>query len=201
MKLSQGKKMVEPAINAKRDFLSAEQYLAFEKSSEIRHEYVDGVLYAMVGATVRHAMIVGNIFAALRALLPSSCSIFANDLKAHIKTKATERFYYPDLVISCAPQDQNSYVCRDPSIIFEILSPSTSRTDRTEKFEAYRQIESLQHYVLVHQAAAQVELYSRNRDWQRQSLAAGEELSLSSPAFTIAIDEFFSGVVFEEEQE
>lgn len=176
--------------------MTAEDYLSFEERSETRHEFVDGVVYAMTGARAGHGLIAGNLFADLHRRLPERCSVFMSDFKVMVKTRSFERFYYPDIVVSCTRQDMKSLFCAEPQLIVEVLSESTGRIDRTEKFEAYKHLPSLAEYLLVHQTKPLVELYRRDNDWAREVYKAEGVFELPSLGLAIAIDDLYRRVEF-----
>lgn len=133
--------------------LSIDDYLAGELASEIRHEYVDGEVYAMAGAGRAHNLIVTNIVARLRVKARGTpCLVFATDMK--VRVGAWNAFYYPDVAVSCDPSDDNEFYLTAPCLIVEVLSPSTEGIDRREKLLAHRTLESLREYVLIAQTNA-----------------------------------------------
>ena len=120
-----------PAINT---FVSVEDYLAGELHSEIRHEYVDGQVYAMGGASDSHGLIVNALaFALTPAARKKHCQLFTSDMKLRLNIADKTVFYYPDLLLSCAPDDRQPYFRSRPCLIVEVLSDSTERIDRREK--------------------------------------------------------------------
>ncbi len=146
---------------ALKPYLSVEDYLAGELDGEIRHEYGAGEAYAMAGASDRHGLLAMALGA---ELLPYArkkrCQLFMADMKVRIDEKGDSFFYYPDLLLSCDPDDRESaYYRRRPCLIVEIASPSTFRIDRREKLFAYRALPSLREYVLVHQDERQIEVF------------------------------------------
>ena len=103
---------------APRNRLSVLDYLAGEDGAEIRHEYIDGQLYAMTGASDRHGLITGNILAALRPLIRGTpCQLFANDMKVRLNISRQDIFYYPDLLLSCDPTDRETYYRSRPCLL------------------------------------------------------------------------------------
>jgi Uma2 family endonuclease len=158
----------------KPDWLSVEDYLAFEKDSEIKHEYINGELYAMAGASARHNLIAGNLFARLLAhLRGSSCQVFFADVKLHLKELGVEIFYYPDLMVCCDPEDREPYYRTRPGLIVEVLSGGTARIDQREKLFAYARLDSLQGYLLLEQDRIGASLHWREGDGlQRMENAA-----------------------------
>src|SRR5262249_11031425 len=112
--------------------ISINEYLALEAKSSIRHEYLNGRIFAMTGATQRHGIITDNIVSRLKTHLKGGpCRAHTRDLK--VKVEATNSIYYPDVIISCTKRDDNSLFAPDPVLIVEVLSPSTASIDRREK--------------------------------------------------------------------
>jgi Uma2 family endonuclease len=133
-------------------WVGPEEYLAGERNSEIRHEYLDGRVYATPGAGVNHNRIARNILAELtNALRGKKCEPFGSDMKVKIPPTFADAYYYPDVTVACDPSESAEYYREHPSVIFEVLSPDTERTDRREKALAYRHIPTLEFYVLVEQ--------------------------------------------------
>ena len=163
------------------DTTSVEEYLEGEKSSKLRHEYLNGVVYAMAGGTLNHNRITLNIGSALDDWLAgSNCRPFVSDVKVKVQTLASESYYYPDVVVTCAADDTNDLFLENPTTIFEVLSDSTERIDRQEKFLAYRSLESLQEYILVSQDRREVTVARKRDNWQSVRLTGGDfELELS----------------------
>jgi Uma2 family endonuclease len=133
--------------------LSDEEYLAFERSSEIKHEFLSGHVYAMAGATREHNLITGNIAGELRLQLRGKpCETYSNDMRVRISRTAL--YTYPDVVVVCGTPlflDDHRDTLINPLLIIEVLSPSTEGYDRGEKFKYYRSIESFSEYMLIAQ--------------------------------------------------
>jgi Uma2 family endonuclease len=150
--------------------VTPEDYLAFERASEEKHEYYAGEIFAMTGASTNHNRIVGSTYAALYAQLRERpCDILANDMR--VKVPATGLYTYPDISILCEePQFEDSEVdtLLNPTVIIEVLSPSTEAYDRGKKFQHYRTIPSFQEYLLISQDNVRVEHYRRqgNDKWE-----------------------------------
>nr|MDQ3625449.1 Uma2 family endonuclease [Verrucomicrobiota bacterium] len=165
--------LVCPMNVARREaaWVSAEQYLASELESSEKHEYVAGAVYAMSGASDIHNVIAGNIFAYLHGLLRGKpCRPFMADMKLKIRAATEESYFYPDVMVACDPTDNATYWRERPSIIFEVLSPSTSRVDR-DKFFIYQGIAALQFYALVEQSEVAVHVFSRAvNGWRSERL-------------------------------
>jgi len=193
-------RVAEPAAaygaRVKRDLLSIEEYLKFEEGTPIRHEYVAGEIFAMSGGSRKHALIAGNVFAAFHAhLRGSSCSSFINDFKLHLDVNDSKFFYYPDVMVACRPQADDRF-CTNPRLIVEVLSASTERTDRREKASNYRQIPTLEEYVLVAQRIAQVTIYRRSEHWAPLILSSLEETAeFRSIELSLPVGQIYEGAL------
>jgi len=161
--------------------ISLETYFEREDTAEVKSEYHNGVLVAMAGASPAHIRITTNLTRLLGNLLEGkSCEPFDSDLR--VLAQACHAVFYPDLTVVCDPPhfaDTQTATLLNPTLIVEVLSPSTERSDRGMKFDCYRTLESLQTYVLVSQVEARVEVYSRQSDgsW-RYDVAAGLDATL-----------------------
>ena len=174
------------AILQSNDISPAEYLLAENDNIEgVRHEYVDGRVYAMAGASRNHNRLTMRLASRLhRHLDDSPYEVFQSDMKVGINPASNNRvgssyFYYPDIQVTCEPEDDN-YYNRSPCLIIEVLSNSTARIDRSEKLTAYKQLESLQEYVLCSQDSPVIELHRRSKDWQAEHLVSGGVLTLES---------------------
>ena len=145
--------------------LTPEQYLEMDRKAEYRSEYVNGEILAMAGATRAHNRITLNVGAALTALLRGTpCEPFTNDLRV---TVSPSRYAYPDIVVACGgPQfiDGQLDTLTNPSVIMEVLSPTTANDDRSWKFAHYRRLETLTDYVILSQFQPFIEQYTRQSD-------------------------------------
>jgi Uma2 family endonuclease len=173
--------------------ISVEDYLEGEKTSEIRHEYIDGEVFAMAGVKKRHNEINGNLLDRLRSHLKGSdCATYFVDVK--VQVKKLNRFYYPDLVVVCGEDTESEYYVTRPNVVVEILSPSTAGTDRREKLFAYQEIESLSEYLMIDQDTHFAELYRRRDDglWSWIIFESGEDLELASIDFKMPMSELYA---------
>ncbi|MDJ0677250.1 MAG: Uma2 family endonuclease [Calothrix sp. MO_167.B42] len=180
------------------NLLTIEEYLKFELESEIRHEYVDGEIFAMAGASEEHNLITTNIIALLRPHLRGTpCRAFVSDMKVKIKVQKANIFYYPDLVVTCDPNDKERYFKTLPTLIVEVLSNSTKTIDKREKRLNYQSIESLQEYVLVSQSEIKVEIYRKDAqgNWLLEILGKGDELRLDSIGLNLTIADIYEDVI------
>jgi Uma2 family endonuclease len=179
-----------PPASAAQARVSAETYLGRERAIDVKHELWRGEVFAMAGASYVHNRIVANLVAALRdALAGGPCHALPSDMKVHVPSR--EAFVYPDASIVCGPPefyDPTHDVLTNPAAVFEVLSESTERFDRGDKFVGYRSIPSLRECVLVSQHERLVEHYVRQPDgtWVLHehagkgavALACGGELDL-----------------------
>lgn len=173
---------------------TVEDYLNAEANSQTRHEYVGGYVFAMAGASEEHNIIAGNIFALLRPhLRGSSCRVFVSDMKVKVQD---DIFYYPDLLVTCNPQDNHRYFKTQPNLIIEVLSESTETTDRREKLINYQTLESLKEYVLISQDQIQVEVYRQDPqgNWTIQILGQQDNLILESVGLTLTMAQIYEDV-------
>ena len=185
--------------------LTTEDYLDLERQSDIRHEFLDGFVYAMAGESPTHSTICFNLAGSLHAQLKDSpCRGFSPNMKVRAGEKGL--YAYPDLMIVCGEPvflDERGDVLLNPTVIFEVLSPSTEAYDRGEKFERYRtHIETLRDYILVAQDHPRIEHRHRETDgtWTRSEVVGLEEtLSLPSIDCTIQLADVYSRIKFTEE--
>ena len=181
-------------------YISAEDYLAGELISPIKHEYRDGEVFAMSGGTRAHTFITGNLFALLwMSLRRSGCRAFSENMKVRIpKSKA---YYYPDVGVTCRVEDQDrqtkEHMIHHPTLLIEVLSPSTESFDRREKFADYRTLDSLQEYCLVSADRPEIELFRRDTsgNWAQQVYRGSEGgdvlVKFESVGVAIALGEIY----------
>jgi Uma2 family endonuclease len=181
--------------------MTAEAYLKWEATQEMRHEYVDGDIVAMTGGSIPHTKIYLNLY---RSLYPHlghrGCESYVSDVK--VQTHQNSRYFYPDLVITCDPEDLKSrQFIQNPKVIVEVLSPSTANYDRGDKFKYYRQIPSLQEYVLIDSESMSVEVYHRGEGkmWLYYAYSAGDMIALESLEFEFPIELLYEGISFDQE--
>jgi Uma2 family endonuclease len=178
-----------------RAHISVSEYLEAELRSAVKHEYVDGEVYAMAGASRRHNLLVTNILrmVANAALTRPPCQVFAADMK--VRVQARNAFYYPDVSGSCDPGDREEYFLTRPCFIVEVLSPSTAAIDRREKRLAYRTLDSLKEYVVVDQDRRRVDVYRAGAGgWRAETLSDAGTFELSCLGLRLSLDEIYDGV-------
>lgn len=185
--------------SAQNSYITTEEYLQLETTSDTKHEYFNGEIYAMAGATDTHVTIAGNIFALLLAhLRGSGCRVYISDMKVRIETK--NRFFYPDVMVTCEAKDrENSTYKKFPRLIIEVLSDSTEAFDRGDKFADYQSLPSLQEYVLINTKKARIECFRRTDDglWLLQFYELDKiDFELASLEFSAKIEEVYQEVNF-----
>ena len=179
-----------------------EQYLELERQAETRHEYRDGVIYQMSGESLAHSTICVNVIGEMRSRLRGTpCQALSPNMKVRAVTKGL--FAYPDLTVVCGEplfHDQKKDVLLNPSVIFEVQSPSTERYDRTEKFMRYRNtLTSLTDYILVAQDRPFVEHFEKRADgqWVYHVFDSMEsELTITSVECELPLSEIYDRVEF-----
>lgn len=179
--------------------ISIEEYLVAERAGTEKHEYYKGEIFAMSGASISHNRIQMNVTREIgNALKGKSCDVFGSDLRVHIPSNSL--FTYPDAVIVCGELqtlDDAFDTVLNPTVIFEILSPSTQSYDRGDKFNLYRAIPSLQEYVLIASETVGVEKYTRqdNGQWLLQEWKeVSNAVLLESISYALPLAEIYAGV-------
>lgn len=186
------------ALKKAHSYISETEYLQGEQISTIKHEYIDGEVYAMAGASRNHQRISGNLFNILTnytADLP--CEAFSADLKV----KAANGFFYPDVLVVCNDDDGDDYYTDKPKIIIEVLSKNTRRTDKTIKLAAYKTLASLQEYVLIEQDHVDIEVFRRSANWFSERYFIGDEVFFESLDLTVSVSDIYQRVNNEDMQD
>jgi len=180
----------------RRNIVSVDDYLLGEENSPIKHEYVDGAVFAMAGATAEHNEIAINITSAIKAHLRGKpCRVFMSDVKVRIEAGAEETFYYPDVMVGCDPRDKHHLYLQYPKLLVEVASESTQRLDRREKRLAYQTIETLEEYLIVSQDRAEGTIYRRSNQWRPEDFKAlTAEIHLHSIALRLSLSTVYEGV-------
>lgn len=174
------------------------EYLTGEELSEIRHEYIYGEVYAMAGTSDKHNRIAGNLYSRIDNHLGNSqCETFIES----VKLRADEQtFYYPDVMVACDENPESSYYRQEPILLVEVLSPSTERTDRTEKLNVYKNIPTLHEYLIVWQDEIHAELHRKQTDnsWITEVYdEIDSEIRLDSVELDLTLAEIYRRVRFE----
>lgn len=176
-----------------------QEYLALERASQQKNEYFNGEIFAMGGASERHNLIAGNVFASLHTQVKGKpCKVYSSDMR--VKISVTGLYTYPDVIALCGEasfEDEQQDTLLNPNIIIEVLSKSTEGYDRGEKFAHYRKIESVKEYVLISQDKSRVEDYARQSDnqWLMSEVSRLQEsLHLPSINCTLLISDVYDKV-------
>jgi len=171
--------------------ITENEYLDAEQDAQVRHELMDGYIYAMTGASDKHNKISVNIAHQLMSRIREqalSCFPYASDMKV----KAQNNFYYPDVMVVCDNNDKESeFYKTKPTIIIEVLSPSTRRIDKTIKRLAYQALPTLQEYVLIEQDKAEIEVFTRSSGWQAEYYYLGDSISFVSIGVTVQVEDIY----------
>ena len=192
----------EPVVAYSKQKFSIEEYLEIENASIEKHEYYKGEIFAMSGAKVPHNMISRNFLLALgKKLRGKSCQPFGSDQRIHIEENTL--FTYPDISIICGEiitLNNDDYNVLNPTVIIEVLSPSTKNYDRGEKFKLYRDIATLKEYILVDSESIHIEVFRLNEThhWELEEYnTITDHLSIKAIDETVSISEIYEGVNIE----
>jgi Uma2 family endonuclease len=194
---------------AQPQLMTPPEYLAWEEQQPMKYGYINGEVFAMTGGTLSHNSVAINLTSALKNhLRGKGCKVFMADAKVGVSPQGP--FHYPDVMVSCHPQDQRALkLIYHPCLIVEVLSPGTEAFDRGQKFKHYRQIDTLKEYVLIEADQMNVECYRRNEigEWKFIAYSAEEnaaditelEVQLTSVDFRCPISLLYEDVVFPED--
>ncbi len=174
--------------------LSIDEYLELEQGSSIKHEYVEGTLYALAGSSLRHNRIAINILRVLDdAAVGTPCQVYMSDIRCQVGNV----FYYPDVMVACEePDTDNPTYRRDPCLLVEVTSPSTASNDRREKLLVYRQIPTVRAYLIVDQDTRRVERHYRDVDglWQRADHLNDGAFPVPCPGAELTLEGIYKGL-------
>ncbi len=176
--------------------MTAQDFLEWDATQTIRHEFVDGEVFAMAGAEDRHATVAGNFYMALRQHLAGTpCRTFMLDLK--LRVERANCYFYPDVLVTCHAADHAQRLIKShPKLVVEVLSPSTAAYDRGAKFARYRLIDELQEYVVVDIDGRRTDIHRKGGDglWVLHPFEAGESVHLASVGLDIGSEQLFAEV-------
>ncbi|MEO0059341.1 MAG: hypothetical protein RLZZ312_988 [Bacteroidota bacterium] len=188
---------------AELKYISAEEYLYYERKAETKHEYFQGEIFAMSGASFVHNRIFSNTLAdVVTKLKGKKCNAFGSDLRIHIPKNTL--YTYPDITVICGKienTDDSFDTAKNPTVIFEILSKSTRNYDKGQKFTLYRDIETLKEYILIDSEKLSIEKFSKNNDnsWTLTEFQALSDIfHIKAIAIDLALIDIYDGVDFEE---
>jgi Uma2 family endonuclease len=180
---------------------TSSEYLSLERQSEIRHEYLDGFVYAMAGESPAHSTICFNLSVVIGTQLRgTSCRGFSPNMK--VRAGEAGLYSYPELAVACgepAFEDEHGDVLLNPTVVFEVLSRSTEAYDRGEKFERYKRVETLRDYVLVSQDQPRLERFSLQPDgtWSKSEVSGLDStLALDTINCRIPLAEVYERIAF-----
>jgi Uma2 family endonuclease len=173
------------------NYLSEEEYLKTELTSEVKREFVDGQVYAMAGAGYNHNCIAANMLINLsNHLKGTACTTFMADMKVRLG----KSYVYPDVVVDCGKMSGNDYFLTSPTLIVEVLSKSTRKTDTTTKLLKYINLPSLQEYVMIEQDYVSVQVLRRNKHWLSEYYFLGDSVTFESVGLTLTVEEIYDRV-------
>ncbi len=185
------------SLPAPQPFFDAQAYLAWEAEQSTKHEYHDGEVFAMAGASDAHVTVAGNVYMALRNHLRGSpCSVFISDMK--LRVEEDNAFFYPDVFVTCADSDRGqSHSKSAPVLVVEVLSPATSAYDRGAKFAAYRKLPTLREYALIDPERLSLDLFRREGDskrWVLHPIEAGGHVEWASVGLQVPLEALYEDV-------
>jgi Uma2 family endonuclease len=176
--------------------MSGDEYLAWEAEQAEKHDFIDGEVYAMAGAESGHVTTSLNMAMALRQHLAGTpCRTFIADMK--VQARESDNYFYPDVVVTCSDADRSSsLVKREPTLIIEVLLPSTAAYDRGEKFARYRSIAALKEIAFIDMSSRRTDVYRRGADglWVLHPFDAGAAVTLASVELTVSAAIMFAEV-------
>ncbi len=176
--------------------MSVQEFLAWDATQTVKHEFVRGEVFAMAGGEDRHVTAAGNLYMALRQHLRGTpCRSYINDVKLFVA--ADQCFYYPDLFVTCGSADaQQRLVKSQAKLVAEVLSPSTAGYDRGEKFASYRRLPTLEEYLLIDLDTRCCDLFRKREDglWVLHPFASGQAVQLASVGLKIEAAELFADI-------
>ena len=185
------------SLPAPQPVFDAQAYLAWEAEQSTKHEYHDGEVFAMAGASDAHVTVAGNVYMALRNHLRGSpCSVFISAMK--LRVEEDNAFFYPDVFVTCAESDRGqSHSKSAPVLVVEVLSPATSAYDRGAKFAAYRKLPTLREYALIDPERLSLDLFRREGDskrWVLHPIEAGGHVEWASVGLQVPLEALYEDV-------
>jgi Uma2 family endonuclease len=188
----------EPALKYAQEplYMTEAEYFKFEENSPTRHEYVDGYVHAMCGASIAHNRIVTRLQIALANRLGDGpCEAFSPGAMLKIEAVSDNDYLYPDIMVSCDQKGWSEKWLVNPRLIVEVLSPSTQHIDRREKAKTYRKIPSMEEYVIAAQSSAQLTIFRRSEGWVAEIVSGAEAVvEFRSLGLSIPLAEIYRGV-------
>ncbi|MGH8180423.1 MAG: Uma2 family endonuclease [Steroidobacteraceae bacterium] len=172
--------------------MTVEEYLLFEENAALRHEYINGAVYAMSGAALVHNRITFQFATALSSRLGNGpCKVFLSDVKLRLELGPDTIFYYPDVIVDCRPEEWGANFVRNPKLVVEVLSPSTQHIDRREKSLNYHRA-AIEEYIILSQTERRAVLHRYGERWDLEVASGpGAVLQLRSLGFSIPLEEIY----------
>jgi Uma2 family endonuclease len=176
--------------------MTLQEFFEFEAKTPLRHEFINGEVFAMSAVSLNHSHIRQSLTFALHAhLRHAPCAVFSSGARLVIQQDLDTITYCPDVIVDCRPDTRDAYYVRDPKLIAEVLSPSTQLIDRREKLLNYRLIDSVEEYVLVSQDERRVVVYPRAERWKPRIYAGLDTaVELRSVDLTVPLIELYADV-------
>ncbi len=184
------------ALAPTRATIGPEAYLEAERQAENKHEYDNGYVVAMVGASRAHNLITLALATEMhRQLRNAPCRVYMADMKVRIQTRGNDLFYYPDIMVACDRQPPSDYYENQPLLIVEVLSPSTETRDKLEKLAAYTSLPSLREYFTIAQERIEIDRYSvSNGETTLTRYTEGDDVPFASIDLTLPAASLYAGV-------
>ena len=171
--------------------ISPEEYLQGELLTDIKHQLIDGEVYAMSGASANHNILTGNVFSEIKIQLKrTKCQAFMSDMKLRVD----DDFFYPDVMVVCGEDSENEYYKTSPVIIVEVLSKTTRKFDQTSKRLRCQTIPTLEEYVLIEQDKGEIQIFSRQHNWQSAFYYLGDQINFHSLGVTVDVEDIYDQV-------
>ena len=178
------------SLNCKSTYISEQDYLEGEKVREMKHEYFDGEIFAIAGASRRHQRLTTNTLVAIaNHLKDTPCEAFSSDMK--VRADNGKKYFYPDVLVSCTKSDGDSHFEESPHLIIEVLSNSTRKFDQTLKRLVYQNFPSLEEYVLIEQDRVEIQVFRRAQSWQSAYYSIDDDITFTSIDLTLPVLELY----------
>jgi Uma2 family endonuclease len=182
------------SVRRARRHVSVVEYLDGETTAAVRSEFIGGEVFAMASASEAHNDLVVRLVQWLAERLPQDCRVFSQSTKLRVDFRSHEDYFYPDVFVSCGPRDPRAHVRQDATLVIEVLSPTTERVDRGEKFMAYTSLPSLHDYILVSQDTQHIEVFRHNNDWKREVLGSSDQIMLVSIGHALSVSDIYRDI-------
>ena len=179
--------------NYKTDYISEQEYLEGEKVRDIKHEYINGEIWAMAGAKLNHQRLISQLVKKIGNRLENTqCEVFSSDVK--VRADSGNKYFYPDVLVSCNNENGNQDFVESPRLIVEVLSKSTRNFDKGLKRLVYQNIPSLEEYVLVEQDFVEIEVCRKADGWKSSYYFLGDDITFTSIDLTLPVVEIYQRV-------